>query len=148
MKHIRIFLLVMVLASSLTACKDDSSAITAQSQTNLLVANKWLLTRVATTSDQTISQSQLNLATLLLYELNMEFKANNTVRAINTKTQQIVNGGTWTLAPDNRSMDVVVTGFTGNFPIIELSRTKLTLRQRAPIGGKDTDINLEFVPSF
>ena len=84
----------------------------------------------------------------MLYQLNMQFRSDNTVRAIDRTSKQIINGGTWKLANDSKSMDIDVTGFKGNFPIVELSRTRLILRQRAPVDGKDTDINLEFAPSI
>ena len=86
--------------------------------------------------------------TLVLFELDMQFRSDGTVRAINRLTSQIPNGGTWKLAPDFKSMDVDVNGFKGNFPIVELTRTKLTLRQRAPVSGVESDINLEFKPSL
>ena len=146
------FLLVSLLfVGTLAGCKKDNGttpAPTASSQTDLLVANNWLMSRVATPDGQSISTNRLNLATQVLYQLDMQFRADNTVRAIDHTSKQIINGGTWKLAADNKSMDVVVTGFNGNFPIVELSRTKLILRQRAPVDGKTTDINLEFDPSL
>lgn len=150
MKHFRFALIGLLLSVAFLSCKkdDNTPAPTAQSQTDLLVANKWLLNRVSTTDDKTIGTSQMNTTTLLLFELDMQFKNDGTVRAINHLTGQIPNGGTWKLASDNQSIDVDVTGFKGNFPIVELTKTKLTLRQRAPVNGVDTDINLEFAPSL
>jgi hypothetical protein len=43
---------------------------------------------------------------------------------------------------------VDVTGFKGNFPIIQLTKNKLILRQVAPVDGKNTDINLVFDPAL
>ncbi|GAB3884788.1 hypothetical protein [Spirosoma agri] len=151
MKHLRIFVFLLVVSVSLLNCKKDNGdtpAPTAASQTELLVANKWLLSRVANTNDQTIGVGQMSATTLLLFELDMQFRDDNTVRAINHKTSQVINGGTWKLAADNLSMDVDVNGFKGNFPIVTLTRTKLTLRQRAPVSGVESDINLEFTPSL
>ncbi|WP_338877004.1 hypothetical protein WBJ53_15210 [Spirosoma sp. SC4-14] len=150
MKQIRVALIGLLLSIVFAGCKknDDTPTPTAQSQTDLLVANKWLLNRVSTTDDKTIGTSQMNTTTLLLFELDMQFKDDGTVRAINHLTGQIPNGGTWKLASDNQSIDVDVTGFKGNFPIVVLTKTKLTLRQRAPVNGVDTDINLEFTPSL
>ncbi len=136
----------------MVACKDDSAnpnpVVTASGQTDLLVANPWLLDRVNDTSGQPIATGKLNLATTALYYLTMEFKANNTVRALDAKTKQVVNGGTWYLTADNKAIDVNVTGFKGQFPLVDLSRSKMTLRQRAPVNGVDTDVNLEFKPSL
>ena len=140
------FLLVSLLLTSMIGCKKDD--LTPASQTELLVANSWQTTRVSTPDGQSINRSRLNLSTQVLFDLNMQFRANGTVRAIDKQSKQIINGGTWKLATNSKSMDVVVTSFTGNFPIVELSRTKLILRQRAPVDGKDADINLEFDPTL
>ncbi len=137
-----------MLLGSLTACqKDDPAAPTATTQTERLVANNWQTTRVTTTDGQTINRNRLNLSTQVLFDLKMQFRADGRVSALDpNQSNQIINGGTWKLAADNQSIDVDVTGFKGNFPIVQLSRNKLILRQNAPVDGKATDINLEFDP--
>ncbi|GAB3643276.1 hypothetical protein [Spirosoma arcticum] len=146
------FLLVALLSTGiLIGCKNEGGttpAPTTASQTELLTANNWRINRVSTPEGQSINKERLNLVTQFVFALDMQFRANGTVRAIDQRNQQIVNGGTWKLSTDNKSMDVDVTGFKGNFPIVELSRIKLILRQRAPVDGKDADINLEFDPSL
>ena len=149
MTSLRFILITWLLSGTLTGCKNEGGTTpTTASQTELLVANNWLTTRVSTPDGQSISRNRLNLATQVLFDLDMQFRSNNTVRAIDRTSKQIVNGGTWKLATDSQSIDVDVTGFKGNFPIVELSRTKLILRQRAPVDGKNADINLEFDPSL
>ncbi|MBC3785691.1 hypothetical protein [Spirosoma utsteinense] len=148
MISLRFLLVSLLLSATLFSCKDDDkNNPTVNSQTELLVSNNWQTTRVSTTDGQTIATNRLGTSTQVLFGLDMQFRNNNTVRAVDRVSKQIINGGTWTLAPDGKSMDVDVTGFKGNFPIVELNRTKLILRQRAPVDGKDTDINLEFDPS-
>ena len=151
MATLRFLLLSLLLIGMLTGCKKDEGttpAPTAASQTELLVANNWQTSRVSTTEGLSINRNRLNLSTQVLFDLDMQFRNNNTVRAIDRTSKQIINGGTWKLTADLKSIDVDVTGFTGNFPIIELSRTKLILGQRAPVDGKDADIHLEFDPSL
>ncbi|QJW90155.1 hypothetical protein HNV11_12595 [Spirosoma taeanense] len=145
MKRSRFLFFALLVVASLAGCKDDSP--NASTQTELLVANNWLTRRVTTPDGQEINRSRLNLATQVLFDLNMQFRSNGTVRALDPRqANSVVNGGTWKLAADNQSIDVDVSGFKGNFPIIQLNRTKLILRQRAPVDGKDTDVNLEFEP--
>jgi len=141
------FLLVSIL---LAGCNKEGTvpAPTAASRTELLIANNWRNTRVSTPNGQSINKNRLSLSTQVLFDLDMQFRSNNTVRAIDRTSKQIVNGGTWSLTTDSQSIDVDVTGFRGNFPIVELSRTRLTLRQRAPVDGTNADINLEFDPSL
>ena len=134
------------------SCKKDdpnTPAPTTNSQTELLVAHNWIVTRVTTPDGQDINRSRLNLATQVLFSLNMQFRANGTVRALDPNASNtVINGGTWVLTPDSKSIDVVVTGFTGNFPVVQLDRSTLILRQTAPVDGKNADINLVFAPSL
>lgn len=136
----------------LTQCGPDDTNTptpTQASQTELLVANNWHTFQVSALNGQAINKSRLSLNTQVLFDLNMQFRNNGTIRALDPKqSNSVVNGGTWTLAPDNKSIDVDVTGFKGNFPLVELTKSKLTLRQRAPVDGKDADINLEFEPTL
>ena len=149
MTILRFLLIALLLFGSLTGCKNEGGTTpTPGSQTELLVANNWRNSRVSTPDGQTINPNRLNLFTQGLFSLDMQFRANGTVRAIDSQSKQIINGGTWKFATDSKSIDVDVTGFKGNFPVVELSRTKLILRQRAPVDGKDADINLEFDPSL
>lgn len=151
MISLRFLLISLLYVGTLTGCKKDNGttpAPTTASQTELLVANNWLISRVSTPDGQTLNPTRLNTVTQVLFGLNMQFRSDNTVRAVDRTSKQIINGGTWKLATDSRSMDVDVTGFKGNFPIVDLSRTKLILRQRTPVDGKDADINLEFDPSL
>jgi hypothetical protein len=148
MTTLRFLALALFLSLTLVSCKDDDEVLTVGARTELLVANNWRTSRVTTPDGQALNASRLNLATQVLFQLDMQFRNNNTVRALDRTSNQVINGGTWQLASDSKSMDVDVTGFKGNFPIVQLNRSKLILRQRAPVDGKDADINLEFEPSI
>ena len=146
---LRLLTVALLFTALTTSCnKDDNNPTpTTDSQTALLVANNWQVSNVTTTDGQTINQSRLNLATSFLFSLSMQFRNDNTVRALDPKqSNQVINQGTWKLASDSQSMDVVVNGFNGSFPIVQLNRSTLILRQQAPVDGKTTPINLEFKP--
>jgi len=150
MKLIQLFF-ALLLITGISSCGDDDGPVTAASQTDLLVANNWQVNRVTDANGNEISLSRLNATTRYLFDLNMQFRADGTVRALDpNQSNNVINGGTWTLTADNTSIDVDVNGFEGNFPVVRLDRRKLILRQRAPIDGQktDTDINLEFDPSL
>ena len=147
---LRLFLLLPITFAGL-GCGDDGTTPTptTSSQTDLLVANNWRTKRVTTPDGQEINKNRLSLPTQVLYDLNMQFRADGSVRALDpNQSNKVVNGGSWKLTADNQSIDVDVTGFKGNFPIIQLNRSKLILRQRAPVDGKTADINLEVDPTL
>ncbi|GAA4414535.1 hypothetical protein GCM10023187_44170 [Nibrella viscosa] len=114
----------------------------------IMMSTGWKLERVTDTKGQVISQSQLNLATQALYFLEIQFRDNNTTRALDRVTRQVVNGGTWYLVENNQALDVEISQFKGRFQIVELSRSKLTLKNKVPVGGTETDAHLEFAPSI
>ncbi len=152
MNIIRFLLIFTVLTSTLTNCKKDDGnnpAPTAASQTELLVATNWQVTSITTPDGTPINYGRLNTVSQILPDLKFQFKTDNTVRALDpAQSNTVKNAGTWFLAADNKSIDVDVTGFKGNFPLIELTKNKLILRQRAPVDGKDADINLNFEPAL
>lgn len=148
----RILLIAGLFLSILTSCKKDdpnNPTPTDASQTDLLVANNWRTTSITTTDGQDINKSRLDLFSQSLFELNMQFRNNGRVNALDPKqSNSVVNGGTWRLAADNKSIDVDVTGFQGNFPIVQLTKSRLILRQdnKASVDGKKTDIYMVFDP--
>lgn len=148
----RAYLFILLLTSlTLTHCKKDSvvAPTTAQSKTELLVANTWKISQISDVNGKGYTDSQLSLNTLALKYLDFQFKSDNTVRASDKTTKQILNGGTWYLTPDNTAITVDVTGFKGQFPVIELTKSRLVLRQVDKISGvANTPINLEFEPSL
>ncbi|GAB3697604.1 hypothetical protein GCM10027592_21910 [Spirosoma flavus] len=152
MNMFRFLSVLTIFALTIIGCKKDDGTtpgITNNSQTELLVANNWRMKRVSDLSNQEINRNRLNLSTQVIYDLDMQFRNNGTVRALDPKQSgTVVNGGSWKLTTDNQSIDVDVQGFKGIFPIVQLTRNKLILRQRAPVDGKDSDINLEFDPSI
>ncbi len=150
------FLFVLLPFALFSGCKKDDNtggmtpAPTAQTQTQLLVGNVngWQLDKLTDTSGKTINATQTNLTTQVLFGLIFQFRENNTVRALDRTTKQIVNGGEWTLTADNKAVNVNVTGFKGDFPLVELTAKKMTLRQNVPVNNVNQDVNLEFTPSL
>jgi hypothetical protein len=155
MRSLSWFLWLLLPVALLSGCKNNNAngtdpMPTAQTQTQLLVGslNGWQLDKLTDTSGKTINASQVNLTTQVLFGLIFQFKDNNTVRALDRTTKQIVNGGEWTLTTDNKAVTVNVTGFKGDFPLVELTAKKMTLRQVVPVNGTNQDVNLEFIPSL
>ena len=152
MKNRAYFFVLLLLAPALSNCKKsntDPAPITTASQTALLVSNTWVIKQISDVNGKAYTDGQLSLTTLAVKSLDFQFKSDNTVRASDSITKQIKNGGTWYLVDTNTALDVNVTGFSGKFPVVELTKTKLTLRQVDKINGvANTPINLEFVPSI
>jgi hypothetical protein len=144
----RLFFLFILLFTALTSCKKDDSGQEVAARADLLVANSWRLARITDTSNNAIAVNRLGVGALALNFADIQFTDKNIARAIDRSTKQIINGGTWYLVQNNEALDINVTGFTGIFPIISLTRTKLIIRQNTTVDGQKTDVNLEFAPSI
>lgn len=147
------YILALLLGLALAGCKDKDNnpngTVSASTQTELLVANKWKLSKFSDANGKTINASQIGVFGVVLTTVDIQFLTSNIARAIDPSTQQIINAGSWTLTADNKTMDINVSQLKGPFDIIELSRQKLTLRYaKVPVNGVDTSANLEFVPSL
>lgn len=150
---LRFLLSIGLFLTLFTGCKKEDNTAdptpTQSSQTELLVANNWHTTSITTPDGQEINKNRLDASTQALFALNMQFRNNGRVNALDPgQSNSVVNGGTWELASDNQSIDVNVTSFKGNFPIIQLTKNKLILRQdgKASIDGKKADVYLVFEP--
>lgn len=141
------FVFVLILLTSVIACKKDDS-VTAEGRTELLVASNWRLDRITDTNNGSIALNRLGVQALALNFADIQFTNNNVARAIDRSSKQIINGGTWYLVENNASLDVNVTGFKGVFPIIALTRTRFAIRQTTKVDGVDTPVNLEFTPAI
>lgn len=136
----------IVLTIAVSSCKKgtDPDPNSAAVRLELITATNWQLNQITDLSGKLINPQQTNLTTQVLFGLDFQFRSDNTVRAIDKTTKQIVNGGDWKFADNNTAIDVNVTGFKGKFPIGDLTRQKLVLKNKIPVNGLDQDANLEF----
>ncbi|WP_128543619.1 hypothetical protein [Larkinella soli] len=127
----------------LTGCKKDEDSI---KRSDLLVANKWSVRQITDTQGRLIAKEKMGIQTLVLYELIFDFKANKQVVASDRITKQVKNGGTWELVDNETAIDVDIPGLKARFGLVEISRSKMVLRNKIPVSGTETDANLEFEP--
>ncbi len=149
MKLRSISLVFVLLLQLLVGCKKDSTDPQVNStatNTDLIVATNWRISRLADANGNALGDSQLTAETIALRYFDFQFKSDMTVRAIDSITRQIKNGGDWKFTTDSKGVDVNVTGFAGIFPLLTLTRTSLVLQQTAKVNGKDAIIRLEFAP--
>lgn len=137
---------VLIILTGLMGCKKNPDPVTSRSE--LLVSNKWIVQQITDTQGKVISKDKMGLQTLVLFELEFNFKSNNQVTASDKLTKQIINGGTWQLVDNENSIDVNISQLKDRFGLVEISRSKMVLRKKVPVNGTDTDANLEFAPSL
>jgi hypothetical protein len=143
----RLLPLFGLMLLSLACHRDDTDPTGSLDKAGILKSTQWKLDRVATPDNQTIAPGRLSLETQAIFRVNIEFKDPDITRAIDQDSKQVLNGGTWKLLNNDATLDVNVTGFKGQFKLVELTRTKLVLGNAIPVDGQTRDANLEFSPA-
>jgi hypothetical protein len=135
---------ILFLLGSCGKDSDDPAKPTEKSK--ILVNYPWLMSSVTDLKGVTIPSNQLNLETRSISEMEIQFLQNNVVKAKDKNSQQVSNGGTWTLKEDTNILDIKITGFSGTFGVEEISNSKLRLKSKMPVNGVEVETIMVFDP--
>lgn len=148
MKRIILFAPLLFLTLLAFSCKDKDKEETPQptAKDKILVNYPWRMSTVTDLSGKDIPANQLNALTLGIKSMDIQFQQNSVVKAIDQRSSQVINGGTWYLIDDNKTLDIDISGFAGKFGLEELSNSKMRLKSTMPVGGKDQETIMVFQP--
>lgn len=132
----------LLLAGCTETVEEDVSRMT------LLTQHTWRVERFLSPSNQAIADGQLTVQAIALRGLWFEFQLSGNVRGLDRLTKQVVNQGVWNFENNEQAVDVRVSGFSGVFQIVELTKQKLVLETATGqfVQTGDDRIRLEFVP--
>lgn len=97
-------------------------------------------------SGKEIPVNQLNAMTQGIKAMDIQFQQNAVVKAIDQKSSQVINGGTWYLIDDEAILDIKISGFAGEFGLTELTTSKMRLKSTMPVNGVDQETLMVFQP--
>ncbi|MEO6685180.1 MAG: hypothetical protein ABIN24_04415 [Dyadobacter sp.] len=140
---------VFVILFSLGSCgsKDNDDSVKPTEKSKILVNYPWRMSSVTDLSGNTIAPSLLNQQTKdIATYMDIQFLANNVTKALEQKSSQVINGGTWYLIDNAATLDIAITGFSGKFGVVELTNSKLRLKSTLPVGGVDAETIMVFEP--
>jgi hypothetical protein len=141
----RILSLTLLLGIIFISCKKNKNTISTDTAT-LLSTNNWQLDRYTDANGKAISNTSLNAGSIALFGLVFEFKADKETRALDKLTKNVVNRGTWALIEGDKTIDINITAFKGQFKIVSITKGKLTLQTSTStfLSGVGATVNLEF----
>lgn len=148
-----LFIISIALFLGFSSCKSLNGGIVspAETKTDLLSKNNWVIERFTTIDNNTIQDGKLNVNAKLLYLLEFQFRSNNQVRALDKLSKQVFNGGTWELTNNEKNLIIDIPGLKDEFILVEISKTKLVLRPNEkvfPVVDNNTVVNMEFKPTI
>ncbi len=140
------FVLILLFALILTACKDPNIGSEDKTKEELLTARGWKLDKFTDTTGMTVSDGMLNSGAKMLYGLAFDFRANYEVRGIDQNTKDVINRGEWAIEEDDKTLDINIVGFEGDFEIIQINNTSLILNAKTEnhLLGLGSEVHLVF----
>lgn len=149
MNHLSVFILSCVFLFAI-ACATDEEPTPDNSLTKeeLLTRQPWRVSRYSKSDNSVIADNQLSIQAVIIRGLQFEFRLDGRVFGIDRVTKQVINQGTWRFLPDNTTLDIQVTGFSGEFVLRSLTRDGLILATSTDgfVTGVGDTILLEFIP--
>lgn len=113
----------------------------------ILINYPWRMSTVTDLSGKAIPFNQLNAQTQAIKEvMDIQFLQNNVTKAIDQGSKQVINGGTWYLTNENKTLDIKISGFSGEFGVEELTNSKLRLKSKMPVSGVEQETIMVFEP--
>ncbi|RYU95344.1 hypothetical protein [Emticicia agri] len=141
-------LIVLTLVAFVFACRDKTEE-PMNASAKILTANYWKLDRYTDPTGRTLGQNEVGSQAQAIFSLDFEFRADNITRGRDRASKQILNAGTWYLKNDDKVLDIQITGFGGEFKVLQLSNNKLILQaENNKFIAASSTINLELVPSL
>ncbi|MCF0056146.1 hypothetical protein [Dyadobacter sp. CY356] len=140
---------VFVILFSLGSCgsKDNDDSVKPTEKSKILVNYPWRMSSVTDLNGKAIADNLLSADTKAIGTyMDIQFLSNNVTKALEQKTSQVINGGTWYLIDNDATLDIAVTGFSGKFGVVELTNSKLRLKSTMPVDGVDTETIMVFEP--
>ncbi|MCE7064106.1 hypothetical protein [Dyadobacter sp. CY326] len=113
----------------------------------ILISYPWRMSTVTDLTGKAIPFNLLNAQTQAIKEvMDIQFLQNNVTKAIDQGSKQVINGGTWYLINDNKTLDIKISGFSGEFGVEELTNSKLRLKSKMTVDKVEQETIMVFEP--
>jgi hypothetical protein len=147
MKQLTSFAFAFVVILLAVSCKDTTETTKPTEKDKILVNYPWRMSNVTDLSGASIPTNQLNTQTQAIGKyMDIQFLQNNVTKALDRGSSQVINGGTWYLKDESKTLDIDIVGFAGKFVVEELTNSKLRLRSKMPVNGVEVETIMVFDP--
>jgi hypothetical protein len=141
------FVLILFLGLILLSCTDPNVESGDKTTEELLTNHGWQLDRYTDLQGNRIPDGALkDESAKLLYHLIFDFKASSEVRGLAKTTKLPLERGTWKYYSNTKTLIVEISGFAGEFDVVEIGRNSMILRvqQEGQISGVGSDVMMVF----
>jgi len=140
----------LLLSLFLVSCKTENNGTTPtpEKSISILITNPWKVEKITDLNGNVINKSLLPTQAQGFFGSNIQFYEDKTVKAIDPVARQVLNGGSWNLLDNEKTLDIDIKDFKGTYPINKLERSRMSLRHSTVFNGLTFEVYLELVPAL
>ncbi|MCF2487325.1 hypothetical protein [Dyadobacter sp. CY347] len=142
-----LFLAILLMACDKEKKENPNPTPPLSEKDKILINYPWRMSNVTDLTGKTIPLNLLNTQTRAIKEvMDIQFLQNNVTKAIDQGSKQVINGGTWYLKNEDKTLDIKISGFSGEFGVEEISNNKLRLKSKMPVDKVEQETIMVFEP--
>ena len=139
-------LLVLLISLSIFSCAKDEIVDPNLAKTDAIKSSEWIISGFTTSDNTPIDPTLFAGDAKFIDQLTYVFDNSGVVRSYDKVSKQAQAYGTWGLVENSTKLEINIQGFKGTFGVIELSKTKMILRNNIKYKNTDIPVNMIFVP--
>ena len=115
-------------------------------KTDAIKSSEWIISGFTTSDNTPIDPTLFAGDAKFIDQLTYVFDNSGVVRSYDKVSKQAQAYGTWGLVENSTKLEINIQGFKGTFGVIELSKTKMILRNNIKYKNTDIPVNMIFIP--
>ncbi len=139
-------LLMLIISLSIFSCAKDEIIDPNLAKNDAIKSSEWIISGFTTSDTTPIDPALFAGDAKFIDQLTYIFDNAGVVRSYDKVSKQAQAYGTWRLVENSTKLEINIQGFKGSFGVIELSKTKMVLRNNIKYNNNDIPVNMVFVP--
>ena len=139
-------LLIILFSLNIFSCAKDEVIDPNLAKSEAIKSTEWVISGFTTADNTPIDPALFTGDAKFIDQLTYIFDNAGVVRSYDKVSKQAQSYGTWGLIENSTKLDININGFKGTFGVIELSKTKMILRNNIKYNNTDIPVNMVFIP--
>lgn len=139
-------LLTILFSLCIFSCVKDQVIDPNLAKSDAIKSTEWVISGFTTADNTPIDPALFTGDAKFIDQLTYIFDNAGVVRSYDKVSKQAQSYGTWGLIENSTKLDININGFKGTFGVIELSKTKMILRNNIKYNNTDIPVNMVFIP--
>ena len=145
MRHFKL-LLIFLISTSVFSCAKDEAIDPNLNKTEAIKSTEWVINGFTTADNTPIDPALFTGDAKFIDQLTYIFDNTGVVRSFDKVSKQAQAYGTWGLIENSTKLEINIQGFKGTFGVIELSKSKMILRNNIKYNNLEIPVNMVFIP--